>query len=319
MANEKKVVTGLGKPEIHRVLIRGYDLTKDLVGKITFADMTYLMLVGRFPNDGERRMTDALLTILVEHGMVSSVVSARLCYSTAPEALQAAVASSILGAGSVHLGSSEWSAKMLVKALPAGSSPADLDAAAASVVEQHAKKKKRIAGIGHRTHPEGDPRAVRLFEIARETGVYGRYCDFSKGSARRRKRSMAVLCPLTSPAPSAQSRSTWGSRGRSPKHSRSSGELWERWLTSAKRFATPWLKISTPPSSHRWFTTSTTNEIAGCRGRGLFERLERLERLELYREGYRPSMKPLSSNFLHRLMSTISSVFSCDALGFKPC
>ena len=81
--------------------------------------MTYLMLVGRFPNDGERRMTDALLTILVEHGMVSSVVSARLCYSTAPEALQAAVASSILGAGSVHLGSSEWSAKMLVKALPA--------------------------------------------------------------------------------------------------------------------------------------------------------------------------------------------------------
>jgi citrate synthase len=99
MANEKKVVTGLGKPEIHRVLIRGYDLTKDLVGKITFADMTYLMLVGRFPNDGERRMTDALLTILVEHGMVSSVVSARLCYSTAPEALQAAVASSILGAG----------------------------------------------------------------------------------------------------------------------------------------------------------------------------------------------------------------------------
>jgi hypothetical protein len=88
MADEKKIVTGLGKPELHRVLIRGYDLTKDLVGKITFSDMTYLMLVGRFPNDGERRMTDALLTILVEHGMVSSVVSARLCYSTAPEAMR---------------------------------------------------------------------------------------------------------------------------------------------------------------------------------------------------------------------------------------
>ena len=178
MSQEKKIVTGLGKPEIHRVLIRGHDLTKDLVGKITFSDMTYLMLVGRFPNDGERRMTDALLTILVEHGMVSSVVSARLCYSTAPESMQAAVASSILGAGSVHLGSSEWSAKMLVKGLPASGSPSDLDAAAATVVEQYVKKKKRIPGIGHRTHPEGDPRAVRLFEIAKETGVYGRYCDF---------------------------------------------------------------------------------------------------------------------------------------------
>jgi citrate synthase len=178
MSHEKKIVTGLGKPEIHRVLIRGHDLTKDLVGKITFSDMTYLMLVGRFPNDGERRMTDALLTILVEHGMVSSVVSARLCYSTAPESMQAAVASSILGAGSVHLGSSEWCAKMLVKGLPASVSPNDLDAAAATVVEQHVKKKKRIPGIGHRTHPEGDPRAVRLFEIAKETRVYGRYCDF---------------------------------------------------------------------------------------------------------------------------------------------
>src|SRR5215470_4385259 len=178
MSSEKKIVTGLGKPEIHRVLVRGHDLTKDLVGKITFADMTYLLLVGRFPSDGERRMADALLVILVEHGMVSSVVSARLCYSTAPEAMQAAVATSILGAGSVHLGSSEWSAKMIVKALPASSSPGDLDAAASLVAEQHAKKKKRIPGIGHRTHPEGDPRAVRLFEIARETGVYGRYCDF---------------------------------------------------------------------------------------------------------------------------------------------
>ena len=235
MANDKKIVTGLGKPEIHRVLIRGHDLTKDLVGKITFADMTYLMLVGRFPNDGERRMTDALLTILVEHGMVSSVVSARLCYSTAPESLQAAVASSILGAGSVHLGSSEWSAKMLVKALPASTSPADLDVAAAAVVEKHGKKKKRIAGIGHRTHPEGDPRAVRLFEIARETGVYGRYCDFCNGSARRRKSSTGGRYPPMSPVRSVPSPSTLDSDGRSLKPLRLSGELWVRWLTSAKR------------------------------------------------------------------------------------
>lgn len=177
MSNEKKIVTGLGKPELHRVLIRGHDLTKDLVGKITFSDMTYLMLVGRFPSDGERRMTDALLTILVEHGMVSSVVSARLTYAMAPEALQAAVAASLLGAGSVHLGSSEWSAKMLVKALSVDGSSGDLGAVASSVVEQFAKKKKKLPGIGHRTHPQGDPRAERLFEVARETRVYGRYCD----------------------------------------------------------------------------------------------------------------------------------------------
>jgi len=80
------------------VLIRGHDLTKDLVGNITFSDMTYLMLVGRLPSAGERRMTDALLTIFVEHGMVSSVVAARLTYATAPEAMQRAMAAASISA-----------------------------------------------------------------------------------------------------------------------------------------------------------------------------------------------------------------------------
>jgi citrate synthase len=196
MANERKIVTRLGKPELTRVLIRGHDLTKDLVGKITFSDMTCLMLLGRLPTDGERRMTDALLTILVEHGMVSSVIAARLTYATAPEAMQGAVAAALLGAGSVHLGSSEWSAKMLVEALPSDESTSDLDAVASSVVDEYAKKQKKIAGIGHRTHPEGDPRADRLFEIARETGVYGRYCDLiqriRKAAESRHGRTLPV-------------------------------------------------------------------------------------------------------------------------------
>jgi citrate synthase len=177
MAQENKIVTGLGKAEKDRVLVRGRDLTKDLLGKITFSEMTFLMLAGRLPADGERRMIDALLTVLVEHGMVNSVVAARVTYHTAPEAMQGAVAAAILGAGSVHLGSSEWSAKMLVDAAPIDDTEDARNAAAASVVERHQKQGRRIAGIGHRTHPEGDPRAARLFEIARETGVYGRYCD----------------------------------------------------------------------------------------------------------------------------------------------
>src|SRR5262245_64905101 len=103
----------------------------------------------------------------------------------------------------------------------------------------------------------------------------------SRGFAKPRKLNMAVLSPLTSLVPSERSRSIWVSHGRSPKRSRSSGEPWERWLTSAKKFATPWLKISTPPSRRRWFTTSTTNRLVGWLGGGRFERLERLERFEL--------------------------------------
>ena len=120
MADKGKIVTGLGKAEERRILVRGHDLIEELLGKISFTEMTWLMLAGRKPTTAEARMIDALLVVLVEHGMVSSVVAARLTYGTAPEALQGAVAASLLGAGSVHLGSSEYAAKWLVDALPTG-------------------------------------------------------------------------------------------------------------------------------------------------------------------------------------------------------
>lgn len=196
MTDQPRIVTGLGKAELHRILVRGHDLTEELVGKITFSQMAYFMLAGRMPTAGETRMVDALLTILVEHGMVSSVISARLTYHTAPESIQAAVAASILGAGSVHLGSSEWCARMLQEAIPPGIHNADLDTVAESVAKDYDERKQRIPGIGHRTHAEGDPRADKLFEIARETEVYGRYCDLlqkiAQAAEKRRGRRLPV-------------------------------------------------------------------------------------------------------------------------------
>jgi citrate synthase len=138
--------------------------------------MVGLMLLGKRPTPGQTRMLDALLVVLVEHGLVKPVVAARFVYSNAPESLQAAVAASLLGAGSRHLGSSEWCAQILQEALPADSTE-EIETVAARIVADHAARKERVAGIGHRTHAEGDPRAERLFAIARETGNYGRYCE----------------------------------------------------------------------------------------------------------------------------------------------
>ena len=196
MAEQAKIVTGIGNAELHRILVRGYDLNEELVGKISFTDMTSLMLRGRLPTPNEAKMLDALLVILVEHGMVSHVVAARLIYHCAPEAIQAAVAAALCGAGSVHLGSSEWSAKMLVEALPQDSKDADLDAVAAAILDDFSERKQRMPGIGHRTHAEGDPRADTLFRIAKDTGIYGKYCELiqklSRLAGERRKRLIPV-------------------------------------------------------------------------------------------------------------------------------
>ena len=182
--SERRIVTGLGKAEPDRVLVCGYDLNEELLGKISFADMTSLVLRGRLPTPNEARMLDALLIILVEHGMVSAVVAARLVYRGAPEAMQAAVAAGLCGAGSVQLGSSEWSAKMLTEALPGDSATPDLDEVAAAIFDDYSKRRQRIPGIGHRTHTQADPRAGTLLRIARDTGVYGKYCELIQNVSR---------------------------------------------------------------------------------------------------------------------------------------
>ncbi|MEX2548015.1 MAG: citryl-CoA lyase [Chloroflexota bacterium] len=175
VAEPRPLRTRLGHALPDRVLVRGHDLTADLLGNITYTDMVSLMLLGRLPTEAERRMLDALLVVLVEHGLVKPVVAARFVYSNAPESLQAAVAASLLGAGSKHLGSSEWCARMLQEAIGRESTDEEVAAAGERVVEAFRERRERIPGIGHRTHAAGDPRADRLFEIARETGTYGPY------------------------------------------------------------------------------------------------------------------------------------------------
>jgi citrate synthase len=170
------IETGLGWAERDRVLVRGHDLTTELLGNISFTGMLSLLLRGRLSSPAETRMLDALLVVLVEHGMVKHVVSARFVYANAPESIQGAVCAALLGAGSKHLGSSEWCAQMLQGAVPSGADDAAIEAAAHQIVDDYAKRRRYISGIGHSTHNQGDPRAIRLFEVARDTGVYGIYC-----------------------------------------------------------------------------------------------------------------------------------------------
>jgi citrate synthase len=185
--------TKLAKVEYERILIRGRDLCDDLLGNITFADMAALVLTGSLPTPNQRRMIDALLVVLVEHGMVSSAVSARITYGTAPESIQAAVAGSLLGAGSVHLGSSDICARMLQEGLE---KEPDMAKAAANIVAEHKAAHIRLPGIGHRTHGSGDPRGVRLLALAHETEVYGTYSHLLEMVVDEAERQLGRRFPI---------------------------------------------------------------------------------------------------------------------------
>ncbi|OGA99783.1 MAG: citryl-CoA lyase [Burkholderiales bacterium RIFCSPHIGHO2_12_FULL_61_11] len=161
--------------------VHGYDLCHDLMGEVNFGDMAFLEVTGRLPDANESRLFNALLVTLVEHGIVPSTLAARMTYAGAPEAMQAAVAAGLLGLGSVFVGSTEGSARMLAAALPAdqvgnnGTSDSSLPELAQAIVQSHRAQKKIIPGLGHPIHKPVDPRTLRLFAIAQQTGFHGRY------------------------------------------------------------------------------------------------------------------------------------------------
>lgn len=160
-----------------RVVVRGFDLVNDLMGKVNLGDMAYLELTGRLPNADESLVFNAMLVALVEHGITPNTLAARLTYLGAPEALQGAVAAGLLGLGTVFVGTIDGAARMLQEALPAEDEPADLDALARDIVAGFRRRKEAIPGIGHPIHKPVDPRATRLFDLAQEYGISGRYTD----------------------------------------------------------------------------------------------------------------------------------------------
>jgi len=164
----KKLKSDLAWSAPDRIVVRGRDLPGEILGHLNLGDMAFLELTGRAPNAKESKLFNAMVVTLVEHGITPSALAARLTYLGAPEALQGAVAAGLLGLGSVFVGSMEGVARML-------SENADIE------------KIKRVPGLGHPLHKTKDPRTVRLFEIARETGFYGKHCTRMEEIGKQRK------------------------------------------------------------------------------------------------------------------------------------
>ena len=158
------------------IVVRGHDLCRDLIGRISFTEHAWLLVTGGLPAEGQRRMLDAALVAIAEHGLVPSVAAARMTLAAAPESLQGAVAAGLLGCGSVILGSAEAAARFLGDLLgrAGGGNP---DAAASAMLVEAREARRAVPGYGHPLHKQADPRVARLFDIARETGVAGRHVD----------------------------------------------------------------------------------------------------------------------------------------------
>jgi citrate synthase len=168
-----------------RVEVRGRDLARDLMGRLTFTEYFHLLLTGREPTEDQRFFLDLLLVAIAEHGLMPSNVAARMTLAADPGSLHGAVAAGILGAGPVVLGTSEECARLLA----AGGDPKE-------IVRGLRESGRKVPGFGHPVHKPVDPRAERILELADERGVSGRYVAFARALRDEVGLTMNVAMPI---------------------------------------------------------------------------------------------------------------------------
>jgi citrate synthase len=156
-----------------KIVVRGKDLVDELIGRIDFTSMICFHLRGEMPTPAQRAVVDSVLVALMEHGLTPSSLTARLIYSSAPEAVQGAVAAGLLGAGGHFLGSTQDAGKLLREGAIAIERGTPVEDFATAAVARHLEARLPFPGFGHHIHRPDDPRAPRLVQVAREHAVAG--------------------------------------------------------------------------------------------------------------------------------------------------
>jgi citrate synthase len=163
--------TGITTSDEKNIFIRGHDVTS-LMKEATFADTIYLLHQGRLPSGDERRLLDAILIGVSDHGPAApSAAAARIVASGNRRSMEAAVAAGVLAMGDAHGGAAFDCMEMIGEGVA-------LARRESITIEEAARRKavdaksvhKRLPGIGHRVHTE-DPRTRVLFEMAQASGV----------------------------------------------------------------------------------------------------------------------------------------------------
>lgn len=178
------------------ILVRGLDLAGQLMGQVSFTDHFWLLLTGGRPSAAQRRILDATLVAIAEHGLVPSVQASRMTLAAAPEALQGAVAAGILGCGSVVLGSSEVAGRFLSEVHERRGAAGSPEDSIAAVIGEYRAQRRAIPGYGHPLHTGADPRAQRLLQIAADCGCAGAFCALARQVEQALPKYLGKSLPL---------------------------------------------------------------------------------------------------------------------------
>jgi citrate synthase len=170
--------TALSDSDETNIWIRGQEMTT-LMARYSFTEVVFLLHQGRLPRVEERRLLDAILIAVADHGSGSpSAATSRLVASANRQAPEAAIAAGVLAIGDVHAGAGVACMHMIEAGLElCAKEGITIDQAANRIVAETRSRRERLPGFGHRVHSR-DPRTDVLFGLARDSKVAGAGIEF---------------------------------------------------------------------------------------------------------------------------------------------
>lgn len=164
------------------ILIRGYPVD-EMMGRLSFAEAVYLLLMGELPSPAIGRMLNAVLVSSLDHGVTPPSTLAARNVATSGAPLKDCVAAGILAFGPHHGGDIESCMRFLDTGLNIVRSGRSFQQSAETLVDDCLKEGQTPPGFGHRFHTR-DPRAARLFQMALELELEGEHVRMIRATER---------------------------------------------------------------------------------------------------------------------------------------
>lgn len=165
--------TAITSIQPNTILIRGYAVD-EMMGRLSFADAVYLLLMGELPTPAIGRMLNAVLISTIDHGVTPPSTLAARNVATSGAPLKDSIAAGLLAFGPHHGGDIESCMRFLQRGLALVRAGEPLPAAADWLVRECVRDGQTPPGFGHRWHTR-DPRAARLFQLALELDLDGEH------------------------------------------------------------------------------------------------------------------------------------------------
>lgn len=152
--------------DIHpgEIAIRGYPI-EQLIGRVRFPDMIWLMLRGELPTRGQSDLLEAALVPGVDHGPHAPSIAISCMAVSCGLPVNGAMASAINVLDDVHGGAGQQCMEFYREIAAQAGDNGDVVEAATAVIQRHRDTGEKIVpGFGHRFHPV-DPRTAPLFAL----------------------------------------------------------------------------------------------------------------------------------------------------------